>query len=140
MSKRRLAREYALQTLYFTDTGKLSAADSAIFANSFYDNLDEDTFAFCKDLVTGTNANIKDIDKMVGASAQNWSLERMSAVDRAILRMATYEMVFSTDKAPVPAIIDEAIELAKKYSTEKSGKFINGLLDQIKKERKCPKP
>jgi len=136
MSKRRLAREYALQTLYFADTGKLSEGDSALFANNFFNNLDEDTFAFCKGLVLGTNANINAIDTMVGASAQNWSLERMSAVDRAILRMATYELVFSPDKAPVPAIIDEAIELAKKYSTEKSGKFINGLLDQIKKERK----
>ena len=55
---------------------------------------------------------------------------------RAILRMATYEMVFSPDRAPIPAIIDEAIELAKKYSTENSGKFINGLLDQLKNERK----
>lgn len=136
MSKRRLAREYALQTLYYTDTGKLSSDDSSLFANSFFNNLDEDTFEFCKDLVTGTNENIKDIDKIVAGHAQNWSLARMSAVDRAILRMATYEIVFSEDRAPVPAIIDEAIELAKKYSTENSGKFINGLLDQIKKERK----
>lgn len=136
MSKRRLAREYALQTLYFSDTGKLSSDDSALFANSFYDNLDEETFAFCKDLVTGANANLEAIDAIVAASAQNWSLARMSAVDRAILRMATYEMVFSADKTPLPVVIDEAIELAKKYSTEKSGKFINGLLDQIKKERK----
>ena len=136
MSKRRLAREYALQTLYFTDTGKLNAEDSCLFVNSFYENLDEDTFTFCKDLVTGTNDNTKEIDDIITAKAKNWSVERMSAVDRAILRMATYEIVFSADKAPVPAIIDEAIELAKKYSTENSGKFINGLLDQIKNERK----
>lgn len=136
MSKRRLAREYALQTLYFTDTGKLNAEDSCLFVNGFYENLDEDTFSFCKDLVTGTNGNTKDIDDIITAKAKNWSVERMSAVDRAILRMATYEIVFSADKAPVPAIIDEAIELAKKYSTENSGKFINGLLDQIKNERK----
>ena len=136
MSKRRLAREYALQTLYFTDTGKLNAEDSCLFVNSFYENLDEETFTFCKDLVTGTNGNTKEIDEIITAKAKNWSVERMSAVDRAILRMATYEIVFSADKAPVPAIIDEAIELAKKYSTENSGKFINGLLDQIKNERK----
>ncbi len=136
MSKRRLAREYALQTLYFTDTGKLNTEDSCLFVNSFYENLDEDTFTFCKDLVTGTNGNTKEIDDIITAKAKNWSVERMSAVDRAILRMATYEIVFSSDKAPVPAIIDEAIELAKKYSTENSGKFINGLLDQIKNERK----
>ena len=60
----------------------------------------------------------------------------MSAVDRSILRMATYEMVFSPEHTPLAAIMDEAIELAKKYSTENSSKFINGLLDQLKKERK----
>ncbi len=136
MSKRRLAREYALQTLYFSDSGKLSAQDSCLFANNFFNNLEKDSFAFCKDLVQGTNANLKEIDKIVALYAKNWSLSRMSAVDRAILRMATYEIVFSADKTPVPAVIDEAIELAKKYSTENSGKFINGLLDQIKKERK----
>ena len=136
MSKRRLAREYALQTLYYSDTGKLTADDSRLFANNFYENLDTETFAFCKDLVSGTNTNLAAIDPIISAKAQNWSLARMSAVDRAILRMATYELVFSDDKAPAPAVIDEAIELAKKYSTENSGKFINGLLDQIKKERK----
>jgi len=136
MSKRRLAREYALQTLYLTDTGKMSIEDSNLYVNGFYENLDEETFAFSKDLVAGTNKNGKDIDVIIASKAKNWSVSRMSAVDRAILRMATYEIVFSADKAPVAAIIDEAIELAKKYSTENSGKFINGLLDQIKNERK----
>lgn len=135
MSKRRLAREYALQTLYYTDTGKLSKDEAAMFVNGFYENLDEDTFSFCKDLVQGTINNLPQIDKILSARAKNWSVDRMSAVDRAILRMATYEIAFSADKAPIPAIIDEAIELAKKYSTENSGKFINGLLDQIKTER-----
>ncbi len=135
MSKRRLAREYALQSLYYFDSGKLSADEAAIFANGFYENLDKDAFEFCKDIVVGVTANLPAIDEIVRNYAQNWSVERMSAVDRCILRMATYEMVFSSDNAPVPAIIDEAIELAKKYSTENSGKFINGLLDQIKKER-----
>lgn len=136
MSTRRLAREYALQTLYYSDTGKFSKEDSTMFINSFYENFDEDTFAFCKDLAQGTIANMEKIDEILSSRAKNWSVERMSAVDRAILRMATYELVFSADNAPIPAIIDEAIELAKKYSTENSGKFINGLLDQIKTERK----
>ena len=135
MSKRRLAREYALQSLYYTDTGKFSKDDATMFVNGFYENLEEDTFSFCKDLVQGTINNLPQIDKILSARAKNWSVERMSAVDRSILRMATYEIAFSADKAPIPAIIDEAIELAKKYSTENSGKFINGLLDQIKTER-----
>ncbi len=137
MSTRRLAREYALQSLYYSDTGKFSKEDSTLFINSFYEEFaEEETFNFCKDLAQGTIANIDKIDEILSSRAKNWSVERMSAVDRAILRMATYEIAFSTDRAPIPAIIDEAIELAKKYSTENSGKFINGLLDQIKTERK----
>lgn len=108
----------------------------ALFANNFYGNLEGPLFDFCKDLLTGAVSNIKPIDEIIAKYAQNWSVSRMSAVDRSVLRMAVYEMVFSKDNAPVAAIIDEAIELAKKYSTENSGKFINGLLDQIKKERK----
>lgn len=135
MSKRRLAREYALQTLYITEAASMSVSEAALYANNFYGNMEEDTFPFCKDLVNGTLICKKEIDKILSSYATNWSVERMSAVDRSILRMATYEIVFSSDKAPIPAIIDEAIELAKKYSTDKSGKFINGLLDRIKAER-----
>ena len=136
MSKRRLAREYALQTLYITDAASMSASEAGVYVNNFYNNLEEDTFPFCKDLVIGTFANKSKIDKILSSYAKNWSVDRMSSVDRCILRMATYEIVFSKDLAPVPAIIDEAIELSKKYSTDKSGKFINGLLDRIKAERK----
>lgn len=136
MSKRRLAREYALQTLYITDAADMSVSEAVLYANNFYGNLDEATFPFCKDLVNGTLTCKKEIDKILSSYATNWSVERMSAVDRSILRMATYEIVFSSDNAPIPAIIDEAIELSKKYSTDKSGKFINGLLDRIKAERK----
>jgi N utilization substance protein B len=136
MSKRRLAREYALQTLYITDAASMSASEAGVYVNNFYNNLEEDTFPFCKDLVVGTFSNKSKIDKILSSYAKNWSVDRMSSVDRCILRMATYEIVFSADKAPVPAIIDEAIELSKKYSTDKSGKFINGLLDRIKAERK----
>lgn len=136
MSKRRLAREYALQTLYITDASNMSVSEAVLYVNNFYGNMEEDTFPFCKDLVSGTLTGKKEIDKILSSYATNWSVDRMSAVDRSILRMATYEIVFSADKAPIPAIIDEAIELSKKYSTDKSGKFINGLLDRIKAERK----
>ncbi|MBQ3933608.1 MAG: transcription antitermination factor NusB [Elusimicrobiaceae bacterium] len=136
MSKRRLAREYALQTLYIAEAASMSVNEAGVYVNNFYNNLEEDTFPFCKDLVTGTFANQNKIDKILSSYATNWSVDRMSSVDRCILRMATYELVFSSDKAHVAAIIDEAIELSKKYSTDKSGKFINGLLDRIKAERK----
>lgn len=136
MKSRRQAREYALQSLYYADSLKSPQEDALFHYTAEFKKELGDTFAFCEDLVSGTQKHRPEIDKLVSAYAKNWTISRMSAVDRSILRMATYEMVFSPDKTPVPAIIDEAIELAKKYSTENSSKFINGLLDQLKKERK----
>lgn len=136
MSNRRMARECALQCLYYADSAKkLNGESVAPYAADFRRELGEN-FPFCQDLVNGTTHNLPQIDKLVSKYAKNWTIDRMSVVDRSILRMATYEMLFSPEKTPVPAIIDEAIELAKKYSTDNSGKFINGLLDQLKKERK----
>lgn len=136
MSNRRMARECALQSLYYADSAKAQNANAvAAYALDFKKELG-DCFPFCQELITGTVEHLPEIDEMVSSYAKNWTVSRMSAVDRAILRMATYEMVFSQENTPVPAVIDEAIELAKKYSTENSSKFINGLLDQLKKERK----
>ena len=136
MSNRRMARECALQSLYYADSAKTNDVDCVTrYAADFKKELG-DCYGFCQDLITGTTAHLAQIDKLVSAYAKNWTVARMSVVDRSILRMATYEMVFSREKTPVPAIIDEAIELAKKYSTENSSKFINGLLDQLKKERR----
>lgn len=134
MSNRRQARECALQSLYYADSANLAADVTAAYLAQFKGELSE-CYPFCEDLVHGTAAHLAEIDKLVSAYAKNWTVARMSAVDRAILRMATYEIVFSQEKTPIPAIIDEAIELAKKFSTDNSGKFINGLLDQLKKER-----
>lgn len=136
MSNRRLARECALQALYYADSLKdMPQEDVLDYAADYRKELGE-YFPFCEELIKGSLVHLKEIDAMVSSYAKNWTISRMSAVDRSILRMATYELVFSPEKTPVPAIIDEAIELAKKYSTENSSKFINGLLDQLKKERK----
>lgn len=136
MSNRRMARECALQSLYFADSAKAPDAQNLLRYTADFKKELGDCFSFCQDLVTGTEKHRSAIDKLVSSYAKNWTIARMSAVDRSILRMATYEMVFSPERTPIPAIIDEAIELAKKYSTENSSKFINGLLDQLKKERK----
>jgi len=135
MGKRRLAREYALQTLYFADSGTVTAAEVEEYKKDFREKLDADGFAFCGRLVSGALENKKTLDAIIAKYAKNWSVSRMSAVDRAVLRMAAYEMLLSSENTPVPAVIDEAIELAKKFSTENSSRFINGLLDQIKKEK-----
>ena len=135
MSNRRMARECALQALYYADSIKASDENALLrYAQGLKGELAE-CYPFCEGLVKGTVEHLAEIDKLVSTYAKNWTISRMSAVDRSILRMATYELVFSPDHTPVPAVIDEAIELAKKYSTENSSKFINGLLDQLKKER-----
>ena len=136
MSNRRMARECALQCLYYADSAKITDGEQvAPYAADFRRELG-DNFSFCQDLVYGTAQHLAEIDALVSKYARNWTLERMSVVDRSILRMAAYELVFSKERTPVPAVIDEAIELAKKYSTDNSSRFINGLLDQLKKERK----
>ncbi len=135
MSNRRMARECALQCLYYADSAKMLDGEKvAPYAADFKNELGEN-FSFCKDLIDGTTQHLDKIDQLVSKYAKNWTIARMSVVDRSILRMAAYELVFSTERTPAPAVIDEAIELAKKYSTDNSGKFINGLLDQLKKER-----
>ena len=135
MSNRRMARECALQSLYYADSPSLEQGALPRYTADFKKELGE-CYPFCEDLVNGTTRHLAQIDTLVSSYAKNWTIARMSAVDRSILRMAAYEIVFSKEKTPIPAIIDEAIELAKKYSTENSSKFINGLLDQLKKERK----
>ncbi|ACC98778.1 NusB anti-termination factor [Elusimicrobium minutum Pei191] len=136
MGNRRLAREHALQTLYYADTGKTQGKDINEYKEDFKDSLDAAGFEFCSGIIDGALEHQAELDKIISAYAKNWSLNRMSVVDRSILRMAAYEMLFSPENTPVAAVIDEAIELAKKFSTENSSRFINGLLDQIKKERK----
>ena len=86
--------------------------------------------AFTKDLVRGVCENRNHIDKLIKKASKNWRLERMSRVDRSILRLSIYEMLFMDD-IPHKVSIDEAVELGKKFGTEESGAFINGVLDNI---------
>ncbi|MFA6583456.1 MAG: transcription antitermination factor NusB [Elusimicrobiaceae bacterium] len=133
MGKRRLAREYCLQALYLADTGKMTKDEAlSVLADSFV--MDKATEQFAVSLLSGTLDNKDKLDDTIQTYATNWKITRMSAVDRCILRLASFEIIFVTD-TPVPAVIDEAIELAKKFSTENSGSFINGLLDRMKTER-----
>jgi transcription antitermination factor NusB len=90
--------------------------------------------AFAGKLVRGTIAHREEIDAIIIAAAQNWHLRRMAIVDRNILRMAVYEMLYADD-IPAKVSINEAIEMGKRYSTQQSGSFINGILDRIRRER-----
>ena len=97
----------------------------------------DEAFHFAQELVQGTLEHREKIDDMIRGQADNWRLERMPAVDRNVLRLAIYEMLFETD-TPKLVVVDEAIELAKKFGSEQSGRFINGLLDGLLKQHTFP--
>jgi N utilization substance protein B len=92
----------------------------------------EDLRAFAEALVRGVARERRFLDSVVAGSAEHWRIERMAVVDRNVLRMAVYEMLFDPEMPPVVAI-DEAIELARKFGSEESGAFINGILDAVRK-------
>jgi N utilization substance protein B len=94
----------------------------------------QEAFAHARVLVEGAAAHRDEIDALIRSQADNWRLERMPAVDRNILRLAVYELLHQPD-VPKLVVLDEAIELAKKYGSEQSGRFINGLLDGLLKQR-----
>lgn len=128
--KRRRSREYALQILFQLElTGSELNGE---LLREFWDGNDEDREVreFTLNIVKNTLEHINAIDGIIKKAAQHWSIERMAVIDRNILRAATYELVYRKD-IPPPVVINEAIEIAKKYSTEESASFINGILDKI---------
>ena len=94
-------------------------------------------FDYARELVGGSVEHEEEIDALIARQADNWRLERMPAVDRNILRLAVYELLHEDD-IPKLVVVDEAIELAKKYSTDQSSRFVNGLLDGLLKRREFP--
>ncbi len=142
MSKRRQGREIAMQFLYQKDYSMADAKDSLDatlerFCLTLDDPPANDAKEFAEELIRGCVAKLDDVDVRIQKSADNWDIHRIAAVDRAILRLAIYEMLFRDDIPPVVSI-NEAVELAKKFSTAESGKFVNGVLDRIRKELNRP--
>ena len=130
MAGRHLARRVALDILFQADlTGRdpLGVLDEWQAAG-------EDVPEFARELVTGVSADRDELDRVLGEHADDWSVERMAAVDRAILRLAAYEMRSRRD-VPIAVAIDEAVEAAKELSTDESGRFVNGILGRIARER-----
>jgi N utilization substance protein B len=130
MGKRRQAREYCLQVLYLADTGMTGGELDRAFLESAA-ALDEETRVFGRAMYEGAIAALLELDTTIEKFATNWRIGRMPAVDRCILRMAVYELVKNPQTPPL-AVIDEAIELAKRFSTENSGAFVNGILDRVR--------
>lgn len=126
---RRDARELALRMLYQLDIGR-QPVDEVLEAALAQSHLDGHNREFAADLVTGSYGHLEIIDKMLADFTGDWGLDRQAAVDRNILRLAAYELRYRPD-APVAVVCNEAVELAKKYSTAESSKFVNGVLGNL---------
>lgn len=124
---RRRAREAALGVLFQMDLGKLSLAEALDTVKGPDWLLDDWTLVVT--LARGTRQNLPQIDTLIARVAEHWTLERMATVDRNILRMAIFELM--SEATPVGVVINEAVEMAKRYSTEESGRFVNGMLGKI---------
>jgi transcription antitermination protein NusB len=129
------ARDAALQMLYQGEIGKLSPAlvRGVFWEVSESDDPPTETMRrFAEALAEGTTRALESIDPLIEAHSEHWRLARMPVIDRLILRLAVYEFLEQPD-TPRPVVIDEAVELAKRYSTPEAGKFINGVLDAVRR-------
>jgi N utilization substance protein B len=130
MGSRSKARECALQALYQLDTAGGSPSDVLAGLWAHFELVDDDTKGFAEALVRGAQREQKTIDELIQRTSTNWKLERMARVDRNILRLAVYEILKRAD-VPVKVTLNEAVELSKKYGSEESSAFVNGILDRI---------
>jgi transcription antitermination factor NusB len=132
MDKRTKARELAMQALYQLDVQGSDILDSL---GRFFMEADTDNFvrSLASDWTKGTWDNLKQCDELIGGSTIKWEFARLSPVDKSILRLSVYQLRFCPEIPPKVAI-NEAIELAKKFSTDKSPAFVNGVLDAILKK------
>jgi N utilization substance protein B len=126
MATRREARERALGLCYEVEARGLSA-------DEVLEEQPAPPDPYAVTLVRGVGETQAELDELIGAHARNWEIDRMPALDRALLRLATYELVHRPD-VPTGAVISEAVGLAKRYSTDDSGRFVNGVLSAVAAE------
>ncbi len=130
ITRRSRAREVALQLLYQRDQNPRVAREAAeAFARERLK--DAAAVPFCLALYDGVAAHAADIDRRLGETAENWKLQRMAVVDRNVLRLGAYELMF-TPETPAGVVLDEAIELARRYGSADSPAFVNGVLDRVR--------
>jgi len=120
---RRQARERALSLLYEAETKDVAPTE-------VLDQLPVEPDPFTVELLRGVTANIGELDGLISGYARDWTIDRMPALDRALLRMAVFELIHRPD-VPTGAVISEAVELAHRFSTDESGRFVNGMLARI---------
>ena len=136
MGRRRRGREYALQMLFQMDLS--GDAPEGVFVEFWAGQPDAavEVRTFAEDLARGAWAFREELDLAITACADNWRLERMAAVDRNVLRLAAFELLHRPD-TPAAVVIDEAIEVVRKYGSEQSARFVNGILDGLKRRVEC---
>lgn len=139
MNERRAARRSALHLLYQADVWSgfaldLDTADEVLDAWRADEKPQKPTWQYVRDVVLGTAQRVERIDTIIGEYARGWTLERMACVDKNILRLAIFELLFRTD-VPVAVVINEAVELAKRYATPETASFVNGILASVLRDR-----
>lgn len=122
-----------MQVLYQVDVGKMAVENALAHLREKF-NIDHRDIDFARQLVAGTLERLPELDAEISRLSRDWRLERIAAVDRSILRMALYEILYDED-IPCNVTINEAVEIAKKFCGEQSGKFINGILGKVVEER-----
>jgi N utilization substance protein B len=140
MGLRRKARECALQMLFAADISK-ARTDELVrtYWTELADaDLDEEARQFATRLVTGVLAHLPELDERIRRRAEHWRIERMAVVDRNILRMSVYEFLY--ESTPRAVVINEALEIARRFSTFEATQFINGILDAIKRDLDLEQP
>ncbi len=138
---RRVAREMVLQSLFQMDFTQADPEESLKIALEVQRDEEkseeaEKAFGYAEKVLKGVSENLSEIDGLIGKYAINWEVKRMPGIDRNIMRIAIYEMRFAKEKLPVTVAVNEAVELAKTFGTEKSSRFINGVLGKLMREEK----
>ncbi len=132
MGKRRRARESAIQCLY---QWEVTGADPELILQGYWEShgrVDADLKSFAESLVLGTVAHVDEIDAMISEQSLHWRMERLGLVEKSILRLGGYELIYEHE-TPAAVVIDEAVELSKRFADVEAGPFINGLLDGMSK-------
>ncbi len=132
MGYRRQSRELALQFLYGYELNR-QEREEALQQFRRQARLPESSRRFAEELIVGVLDRREEIDRLIDSHSQNWNIDRLALVDKQILRLALYELYWRED-IPAPVTINEAVEIAKKFSTPQSGQFVNGILDRVREE------
>ncbi|MFP6611199.1 MAG: transcription antitermination factor NusB [Pirellulales bacterium] len=131
MSRRTRAREVAMQVLYQDD---LNPSEHALDPDEFLQGrlTADDLIQFSRSLIDGVRRNRAELDELLSSTADNWTLRRMAAIDRNIMRLGAFEIIYTS--TPNRVAINEAVELAKRFGTRQSAQFVNGVLDRVLSE------